>query len=123
MADHRVSRSSSTSGSCKPTESSKGVPVISMFSITYWKKKKRGISGLAELAMAPTGEVAGFFWKSCRPSLIVSGIVLSVLSYSPKKEDLGAWVFQNNRVNMQQDEYAEEICTTLIALGKVLFPL
>lgn len=62
MADHRVSRSSSTSGSCKPTESSKGVPVMSMFSITYWKRKrkKRGLSGLAELAVAPTGEAASF---------------------------------------------------------------
>lgn len=125
MADRIASRSSSTSGSCKPTDSSKGVPVISMFSNTYWKRKERGLSGLAELTMPPQGRgetiTSGTFGKSCSPSFyIVSGIVLSVLCCPPKKGDLGRYSFHSNR---QKDAYAEEICTRLTALEKVLFSL
>lgn len=90
MAERIHSHSSSTSGSCKPTEASKGVPVIGMFSNTYWKRKDRGFSGLAELTVPPQERAetstGGTFGKSCSPSFYIApGIVLSVLCCPPKE--------------------------------------
>lgn len=83
-----------------------------MFSNTYCKRKDGALSGLAQLITAPKEEVASLGSHSAS-FYNASGIVPSVLWYSPKEEDLGSLVCYNN---WEKDAYAKETGTTLLVL-------